>query len=145
MDLFLIELLVSRFASIDVLQLETYGILVLGCLTCRYLLLVSACAEPWGVCFLSCCLIPKDLGFAPCTFSPPGLSSASDRGRRRLWELVGLSSVTLSGSAAARFAQTGPGSLTPWKVTSWLIITSYLPVTQLRKFWHFYGPSSSNF
>lgn len=30
MDLFLIELLVSRCASIDVLQLETYGILVLG-------------------------------------------------------------------------------------------------------------------
>ena len=72
-------------------------------------------------------LIPKDLGFAPCTFSPPGLSSASDRGRRRLWELVGLSSVTLSMSAAARFAQTGSGSLTT--VESNLLVGNHLRLT----------------
>ena len=57
-------------------------------------------------------LISKDLGFAPCACSPPSLSSAADRGMKRLWELVGLSSVTLSVSAAAHFAQMGPGSLT---------------------------------
>lgn len=35
--------------------------------------------------------------------------------------------------------------LPPWKVTSWLVITSDLPLTQLGKFSHFYGPSRSNF
>lgn len=128
MDLFLIELLVSRCASIDVLQLETYGILVLGTLR-----VAASCSYPRvqnpGV-FAFCRavgLIPKDLGFAPCAFSPPGLSSASDRGRRRLWELVGLSSVTLSMSAAARFAQTGSGSLPT--VESNLLVGNHLRLT----------------
>lgn len=92
-------------------------------------------------------LIPKDLGFAPCACSPPSLSSASDRGTRRLWELVGLSLVTLSISISCyTLCPDGPRfSYHHGTVTSWLIITSDLLVTQLRKFWHFYGPSSSNF